>query len=142
MCDHVWIFEARTLSTQPVRRPAREWLAAREAELLPVPYYHVVFTLPAAIADIAYQNKAVIYDLLFKASSETMLTIAADPKHLGVRQHREVEEVPELAHHERGRGARLRGQHLDCILRAAMRACNPTTCDRSPSFAVRFTPIT
>src|SRR6202521_4063396 len=64
---------------------AREWLAEREAELLPVPYYHVVFTLPARIADIAYQNKAVIYDLLFKASSETMLTIAADPKHLGVR---------------------------------------------------------
>ena len=64
---------------------AREWLAEREAELLPVPYYHVVFTLPARIADIAYQNKGVIYDLLFKASSETMLTIAADPKHLGAR---------------------------------------------------------
>ena len=64
---------------------AREWLAEREAELLPVPYYHVVFTLPAQIGDIAYQNKAVIYDLLFKASSETMLTIAADPKHLGAR---------------------------------------------------------
>src|ERR1700686_2986492 len=64
---------------------AREWLAEGEAELLPVPYYHVVFTLPARIADIAYQNKAVIYDLLFKASSETMLTIAADPKHLGAR---------------------------------------------------------
>ena len=64
---------------------AQEWLAEREAELLPVPYFHVVFTLPAAIADIAYQNKAVIYDLLFKASSETMLTIAADPKHLGAR---------------------------------------------------------
>src|SRR5262245_9054416 len=64
---------------------AKEWLAEREAELLPVPYFHVVFTLPAAIAKIAYQNKAVIYDLLFKASSETMLTIAADPKHLGAR---------------------------------------------------------
>jgi len=64
---------------------AREWLAAREAELLPVPYYHVVFTLPAEIADIAYQNKAGIYDLLFKASAETLLTIAADPKHLGAR---------------------------------------------------------
>src|SRR4249920_1906046 len=62
---------------------AREWLAAREAELLPVPYFHIVFTLPSAIGDIAYQNKAVIYDLLFKASSETLLTIAADPKHLG-----------------------------------------------------------
>jgi hypothetical protein len=64
---------------------ARGWLADREAELLPVPYFHLVFTLPAQIADIAYQNKAVIYDLLFKASSETMLTIAADPKHLGAR---------------------------------------------------------
>ena len=64
---------------------AREWLAAREADLLPVPYYHVVFTLPAAIADIAYQNKAVVYDLLFKASAETMLTIAADRRHLGAR---------------------------------------------------------
>ena len=64
---------------------ARQWMAAREAELLPIPYFHVVFTLPSAIGDIAYQNKAVIYDLLFKASSETMLTIAADPKHLGAR---------------------------------------------------------
>src|SRR5437016_11886443 len=64
---------------------AKEWLAEREADLLPVPYYHVVFTLPAPIADIAYQNKAVIYDLLFKASAETLTTIAADPKHLGAR---------------------------------------------------------
>jgi len=64
---------------------ARQWMAAREAELLPIPYFHVVFTLPSAIGDIAYQNKAVVYDLLFKASSETMLTIAADTKHLGAR---------------------------------------------------------
>jgi putative transposase/transposase-like zinc-binding protein len=64
---------------------AQQWLAEREAELLPVPYFHVVFTLPAEIADIAYQNKAVVYDLLFKASSETVLTIAADPEHLGAR---------------------------------------------------------
>jgi hypothetical protein len=64
---------------------AKQWLADREADLLPVPYYHVVFTLPAQIADIAYQNKAVIYDLLFKVSAETMLTIAADPKHLGAK---------------------------------------------------------
>jgi Putative transposase/Transposase zinc-binding domain len=64
---------------------AKQWLAERQAELLPVPYYHIVFTLPAAIADIAYQNKAVVYDLLFKASAETMLTIAGDPKHLGAR---------------------------------------------------------
>ena len=64
---------------------AKRWLAEREAELLPVPYYHVVFTLPAAIGDIAYQNKAVVYDLLFKASAETVIAIAADPKHLGAR---------------------------------------------------------
>ena len=64
---------------------ARDWLAAREADLLPVGYFHVVFTLPAEIADIAWQNKAVIYDLLFRASSESMLTIAADRKHLGAR---------------------------------------------------------
>jgi hypothetical protein len=64
---------------------AREWLEEREAELLPVPYFHVVFTLPSQIADIAYQNKAVIYDLLFKASAETLTTIAADPKHMGAR---------------------------------------------------------
>src|SRR5213075_2242545 len=64
---------------------AKEWLAEREAELLPVPYYHVVFTPPAAVADIAYQNKPVIYDLLFKTSAEALVTIAADPKHLGAR---------------------------------------------------------
>jgi hypothetical protein len=64
---------------------AKDWLAARAAELLPVAYYHVVFTLPAAIGAIAYQNKAVIYDILFKASAETLLTIAVDPKHLGAR---------------------------------------------------------
>ena len=64
---------------------AREWLAKREAELLPVGYFHAVFTLPAAIADIAFQNKRVVYDLLFKVSSEAMLTIAADPKHLGAK---------------------------------------------------------
>jgi len=64
---------------------AREWLGEREAELLPVPYFHVVFSLPARVADIAYQNKAVIYDILFKASAEAMITIAADPKHLGAQ---------------------------------------------------------
>jgi hypothetical protein len=64
---------------------ALAWMEERKAELLPVPYFHVVFTLPVWIGAIAYQNKAVIYDLLFKASSQTMLTIAADPKRLGVR---------------------------------------------------------
>ena len=64
---------------------AQRWLEARQAELLPVEYYHVVFTLPAQISDIAYQNKAVIYHLMFKAAAQTLLTIAADPKHLGAR---------------------------------------------------------
>jgi len=64
---------------------ARQWLAEREAELLPVPYYHVVFTLPAAIGAVAFQNKAVVYDLLFRTAAETLTTIAADPKHLGAR---------------------------------------------------------
>jgi len=62
---------------------AAEWLAAREAELLPVPYFHVVFTLPASIGAIAYQNKAKVYGMLFSAAAETLTTIAADPKHLG-----------------------------------------------------------
>ena len=64
---------------------AQAWLEAREAELLPVPYFHVVFTLPAAIGAIAYQNKAKVYGLLFKAAAETLTTIAADPKHLGAK---------------------------------------------------------
>jgi Putative transposase/Transposase zinc-binding domain len=64
---------------------ALAWMKQRKSELLDVPYFHVVFTLPARIAAIAYQNKAVVYDLLFKASSQTMLTIAADPKRLGVK---------------------------------------------------------
>jgi len=64
---------------------ARAWLEAQEVNLLPVGYFHVVFTLPAQVADIAFHNKALVYDLLFKAASETMLTIAADPKHLGAR---------------------------------------------------------
>ncbi len=64
---------------------ARAWLAAREADLLLVGYFHVVFTLPAEIAAIAFHNKALLYDLMFQAASETMLTIAADPRHLGAR---------------------------------------------------------
>ena len=64
---------------------AQDWLAAREADLLPVGYFHVVFTLPAEISPIAYQNKAVVYDLLLRTAAETLLTIAADPKHLGAR---------------------------------------------------------
>ena len=62
---------------------AQRWLEARQADLLPVEYYHVVFTLPAPIANIAYQNKAVMYGLLFDLAAGVLLTIAADPKHLG-----------------------------------------------------------
>ena len=64
---------------------AKDWLAARETDLLPVGYFHVVFTLPAEIAPIAYQNKPVVYHLLLRTAAETLLTIAADPKHLGAR---------------------------------------------------------
>jgi hypothetical protein len=60
-----------------------EWLAARQAELMPVPYFHVVFTMPAPVAEIAFQNKATVYNILFRAAAETLRTIAADPKHLG-----------------------------------------------------------
>jgi hypothetical protein len=62
---------------------ARRWLEARQADLLPVAYYHLVFTLPAAISDLAYYNKAVVYHILFQAAAETLRTIARDPKHLG-----------------------------------------------------------
>lgn len=62
---------------------ARDWLAARACDLLPVPYFHVVFTLPAEIAAITFQNKAVVYNILCRTAAETFRTIAADPKHLG-----------------------------------------------------------
>lgn len=62
---------------------AKRWLTARQDELLPVEYYHVVFTLPEALRDVAYQNKTVVYNILFQAAAETLLTIARDPKHLG-----------------------------------------------------------
>jgi hypothetical protein len=60
-----------------------EWLAARQTELLPVPYFHVVFTLPAPVAEIAFQNKAAVYAILFRTAAETLRTIAADSTHLG-----------------------------------------------------------
>ncbi len=63
----------------------KRWLEARQADVLPVEYFHVVFTLPAPIADIAYQNKAIVYNILFKAAAETLLTIGADSKHLGAK---------------------------------------------------------
>jgi hypothetical protein len=64
---------------------ARDWLAKRQEDLLPIGYFHVVFTLPSEIGDIAWYNKTVIYDLLFKTATETLMTIAADPKHLGAK---------------------------------------------------------
>ena len=64
---------------------AKRWLDARQADLLPVEYYHVVFTLPAPIADLAYQNKAELYGLLFDVAAQVLQTIAADRKHLGAR---------------------------------------------------------
>ena len=64
---------------------ARDWLEAREAELLPVPYFHVVYTLPSQLRDIAYQNKRVVYDILMRAAADTTLAISADPKRLGAK---------------------------------------------------------
>ena len=64
---------------------AKRWLEDRQADLLPVEYYHLVFTLPASVGYIAYQNPALVYDLLFKVTAQTLRMIAADPKHLGVR---------------------------------------------------------
>jgi Transposase zinc-binding domain len=87
---------------------AREWLAAREADLLPVGYFHVVFTVPAEVANIAFHNKAVVYDLLFRAASETMLTIAAsEAPRSPYRRHRRAPHMglsddPSSAHpHDR-----------------------------------------
>ena len=82
---HLGVTEDGRPFTECEGAAARDWMEARVEDLLPVEYFHVVFTLPAQIADLAYQNKAMVYDLLFKASSQTLLTIAADPKHLGAR---------------------------------------------------------
>ena len=87
-CDHVEIAYNSCRNRHCPKcqgQAARAWLAKRQADLLPVPYYHVVFTLPAPVAAIAFQNKAVVYDLLFRTAADTLLTIAADPKHLGAR---------------------------------------------------------
>jgi hypothetical protein len=85
-CDHVEIAynSCRNRHCPKCQAKAAErWLEARQADLLPVEYYHVVFTLPAPISEIAYTNKAVIYRLLFEVAADTLQTIAADPKHLG-----------------------------------------------------------
>src|SRR5271154_4963498 len=87
-CDHVQIAYNSCRNRHCPKcqgAAAQRWLEARQAELLPLAYYHVVFTLPAQVGDIAFQNKAVVYDILLKAASETLLTIAADPQHLGAR---------------------------------------------------------
>jgi hypothetical protein len=87
-CDHVTVAYNSCRNRHCPKcqgQVARAWLAERQADLLPMPYYHVVFTLPAPVAAIAFQNKAVVYDLLFRAAADTLLTIAADPKHLGAR---------------------------------------------------------
>jgi hypothetical protein len=87
-CDHVEIAYNSCRNRHCPKcqgQAARAWLEQRQADLLPVPYDHVVFTLPAPIAAIAFQNKAVVYDLLFRTAADTLLTIAADPRHLGAR---------------------------------------------------------
>ena len=110
---------------------AKEWLAARQAELLPVPYFHVVFTLPGPVADIAYQNKAVVYDLLLKAAAETLITVAADPKHLDARIGLTAELHTwgsALSHHP----------HPISSYRAAV--CRPTASTGLPAGPASFSP--
>ena len=86
-----------------------EWLAARQAELLPVPYFHVVFTVPAPIAEIAFQNKEMVYAILFRTAAETLRIIAADPRHLGA-------EIGLLAVlHTWGQNLHLH-PHLHCVV--------------------------
>jgi hypothetical protein len=85
-CGHtrVWYNSCRDRHCPQCQSLARaEWIRDREAEILHVPYFHVVFTVPDEVAVIAYQNKAVVYDILFRAAAETLRTIAADPTHLG-----------------------------------------------------------
>jgi hypothetical protein len=88
-CDHcghtrIWFNSCRDRHCPKCQSLARaEWIENRQAELLHCPYFHVVFTVPEEIAAIAYQNREVVYDILFRAASETLSTIAADPKHLG-----------------------------------------------------------
>ena len=104
---------------------AKQWLAERQAELLLVPYFHVVFTLPAAIADIAYQNKAVVYHILFKAGAETLITIAADPEasRRPYRVHRRAAHLglgacthhPHVHYHRAGRRHLSRRRALDLL---------------------------
>ena len=119
---------------------AREWLAAREADLLPVGYFHVVFTVPTEIADIAFHNKAAMYDLLFRAASETMLTIAADPTP-SRRSHRRHRRAPHLGvgndapsahpHDRAGRRHLARWRPLGLVA-ACLPAAGPCSCQAVP----------
>ena len=87
-CDHLEIAYSSCRNRHGPKcqgAAARRWLEARQADLLPVGYFHVVFTLPAPISALAYTSKAVIYGLLFEVAAETLRTIAADPKHLGAQ---------------------------------------------------------
>ena len=103
-----------------------EWLEARLAELLPVPYYHVVFTIPEEVASVAFQNKRVAYTILFRAASETLRTIAADPKHLGA-------EIGFLAVLHTWTQTLLHHPHLHCVVpggglspdRSQWKSCRP-----------------
>jgi len=88
-----------------------EWLESRMAELLPVPYYHLVFTIPDQVASVAFQNKRVVYTILFRATSETLRTIAADPKHLGA-------EIGFLAVLHTWTQTMLHHPHLHCVIPA------------------------
>jgi len=87
-CEHQQVDYTRARNRHGPRcqgSAAHRWLEARQADLLPVEYYHLVFTLPATISDLAYSNQSVIYTILFKAAAKTLQTIAADPRHLGAR---------------------------------------------------------
>ena len=96
-----------------------EWLAERQAELLPVPYFHVVFTLPAPVAEIAFQNKAAVYAILFRSAAETLCTIAADPKHLGaeIGLTAVLHSWGQTLHHH---------PHIHCIVPGGGLACDGT----------------
>jgi hypothetical protein len=128
-CDHQRIAynSCRNRNCPKCQSLARaQWLEDRQAELLPVPYFHVVFTLPDEVATIAFQNKAVVYDILFQAAAETLRTIAADPAHLGT-------EIGFLAVlHSWGQNL-MHHPHLHCLVpgggispdRSRWIACNP-----------------
>jgi hypothetical protein len=87
-CDHIQVSDNSCRNRHCPKcqgQTARAWLERQQADLLPVPYYHVVFTLPGPVAALALHSKAVVYDLLFRTAADTLLTLAADPKHLGAR---------------------------------------------------------